>query len=92
MESYCKGIEWVYRVEERVGVKVDAHQGVGRDDQLKLKEVYRIRAHGHGHGHDRSNFSNQVASLVKSAPLSFPSSSTSPPTDHDHDHDHVPYQ
>lgn len=90
MESYCKDIEWVYRVEERVEGKVDVPLGVGRDDQLKLKEVYRIRAHGHGHGHVHSNFSNQVASLVKSAPLSFPSSSTSPPTDQDHDH--VPYQ
>ena len=80
MESYCKDIEWVYRVEAQVGGKVGAHRGVGKDDQMK--EVYRIRAH------DRSSFSNQVASLVKSAPLSFPSSSTSPPTDHDH----VPHQ
>jgi hypothetical protein len=72
----------VYRVEERVGGKVGVPQVVGKDDQMK--EVYRSRAH------DRSSFSNQVAFLVKSAPLSFPSSSTSPPTDHDHDH--VPYQ
>ena len=86
MESYCKDIEWVYRVEEQVGGKVDVLQVGGRDDQMKLKEVYRIRAHGHEHVH--SSFSNQVASLVKSAPLSFPSSSTSPPTAHDH----VPHQ
>jgi hypothetical protein len=85
MESYCKDIEWVYRVGERVGGMVVAHQGVGRDDQMK--EVYRIRAHGHGYVH--SSFSSQVASPVESAPLSFPSSSTC----HQRvDRDHVPYQ
>jgi hypothetical protein len=56
----------------------------GRDDQPK--EVYRTHAHGLGRGHVHLNFSNQVASLVESEPLSFPSSSTSL------DHDHVPYQ
>jgi hypothetical protein len=74
----------VYRVEAQVGAMVGEPQEGDRDDQLK--EVYRIRAHGLGHGHVHSNFSNQVASLVESAPLSFPSSSTSL------DHDHVPYQ
>jgi len=72
MEWCCKGIEWVCRVVTQVVAMVDVLQGEGRDDQLK--EVYRIRAHEH----DRSNFSNQVASLVKSEPLSFPSSSASP--------------
>jgi hypothetical protein len=84
MESCCKDIEWVYRVVKRVGGKVDVPQEGGKDDQMK--EVYRIRAHGHGYVH--SSFSSQVASPVESAPLSFPSSSTSPPTDHDH----VPHQ